>query len=66
MSEPPNGGQMHKWKNKIHILPKNAKANPPINRTRYKRLSLGDVQTCNGIFERTRKPKKVTPITLFY
>ncbi len=35
---------------------KKAKGKPSINRTRYKRLSLGDVQTCDGILETTWKP----------
>jgi hypothetical protein len=47
-------------------IAKKAKANPPINRTTYKRLSLGDVQTRNGISETSHKLKKVTPRTLLY
>jgi len=43
-----------------------AKVKPIINKTRYKRLSLGNVQTCDGIFEITHKLKNATPITLFY
>jgi hypothetical protein len=45
---------------------KKAKAKPPIKKTRYKRLSLGNVQTHNGIFETTHNPKKTTPIILLY
>jgi hypothetical protein len=37
-----------------------------MNRTRYKILSLGDVQPCDGILETTYKPKNTTPKTLFY
>jgi hypothetical protein len=43
-----------------------AKAKPAINWTRYKRLSLGNVQTCGGILETMHKPKNATPITLLY
>jgi len=45
---------------------KKAKAKPIINRTRYKRLSLDNVQTCDEIFETTHKLKNATPRTLFY
>jgi hypothetical protein len=45
---------------------KKAKAKPPINRTGYKRLSLGDVQTHNGILKIMRKPEKTISKTLFY
>ncbi len=41
------------------------KTKPQIYKARYKRLLLHDVQTCNEIFETTRKPKKATLKTLF-
>jgi hypothetical protein len=39
---------------------------PLIKRTRYKRLSLGDVQTRDGISETTYKFSKTTSKTLLY
>ncbi len=50
---------MGKWKDKNTrsiYCHKHAKAKPLINKTRYKRLSLGNVHTCNGILETTHKP----------
>ncbi len=43
-----------------------AKAKPSINRIENKKLSLGDVQTCNRTFETMHKPKNPTPRTLLY
>jgi hypothetical protein len=43
-----------------------AKAKPSINRIRNQKLSLGDVQTCDGIFEIMHKPKNPTTRTLLY
>jgi hypothetical protein len=37
-----------------------------MNRTGYKRLSLGDVQTRNGIPKIVCKPEKTISKTLFY
>jgi hypothetical protein len=45
---------------------KKAKAKPIINRIRYKKLSLDNVQTSDGIFETTHKLKNATPRTLLY
>jgi hypothetical protein len=57
---------MQRQKNKVHILQKKAKVKPIINITRYKGLSLNNVQTCVGIFETTHKLKNATPRTLLY
>jgi hypothetical protein len=43
-------GQMKKWNDKVLLLPGKGQT-PQIYRTWYKRLSLGNVQTCDGIFE---------------
>ncbi len=43
-----------------------AKAKPSINIIRNRKLSLGDVQTCDRIFETMHKPKNPTPRTLLY
>jgi hypothetical protein len=48
------GGQMKKW-NKVHLLPRKGQGETPINKIGYKRLSLGNVQTHDGIFETTHK-----------
>jgi hypothetical protein len=43
-----------------------AKAKFVIYKTKYKKISLGNVQTRNVIFETMHKPKKATPRTLLY
>jgi hypothetical protein len=58
---------MDKWKNKTtKFYYCQEKTKPQIYRTWYKRLSLGNVQTCDGIFETMCKPKKTTSKILFY
>ncbi len=62
----PWGGQMKKQKKGPSFCKEKAKVKPPINITRYKRLSLGDVQTCDGILETMCKPYKATSRILIY
>jgi hypothetical protein len=50
---------MDKWKNETtKFCYCQEKAKPQIYKTWYKILSLGNVQTRDGIFETMRKPKK--------
>ncbi len=56
MNAPPSDGQTKRQKTRSIYCHEHAKAKPPINRTRFKILSLGDVHTCDGILETTCKP----------
>jgi hypothetical protein len=47
-------------------IAKKTKANPAINRTIYKILSLSDVQTHVEFLKQLARPEKVTPKTLLY
>jgi hypothetical protein len=57
---------MQRLNRKFIYCQKKAKAKPSINIIKYKKLSLNDVQTCDGIFETMHKLKNPTPRTLLY